>query len=265
MFKIGIIGIGNMGEAILNGILKNTNIKPEQIIVSDVNSERVNFIVNKYSVAGTDNNQRLVKLSEIIFIVVKPKDFEKLASSIKQHIAKKILISVMAGVRIKTIKDILSDGYIVRIMPNTAALVGESATAVAFEETFPEDKKKEVLNLINSFGKVFVIDEVLMDAFTGLAGSGPAYVFNILDAFAQAGVKQGFSYQQALDIALQTFYGSVKLLIETKEHPAVLRDKVTSPAGTTIYGLHEFEKGAFRDVIINAIESATKRSKELSK
>ncbi len=264
MFKIGIIGIGNMGEAILNGIIKNSNIKPDEIIVSDINKERIDYIINKYGVAGTDNNERLVKLSDIIFLVVKPKDFENIVIPIKDKFKNKILISVMAGIKIEKIKSILEDSFIVRIMPNTPALIGESTTGISFDKNFPADKKEEIVKLINTFGKSFVIDESLMDAFTGLAGSGPAYIFTIIDAFAQAGVKQGFSYNQALEIIVQTITGSSKMIEDLKEHPCVLRDKVTSPAGTTIYGLHELEKGKIRDIIINTVEKSTQRSKELS-
>lgn len=264
MFKVGIIGVGNMGEAILNGIIKNSDIKPEEIIVSDINQERIDYIVNKYGVAGTDNNERLVKLSEIIFLAVKPKDFENTVNPIKDKFEGKILISVMAGIKIEKIKSILSKAFIVRIMPNTPALVGESATGISFDKSFPANKKEEIINLINTFGKSFLIDENLMDAFTGLAGSGPAYIFTIIDAFAQAGVKQGFSYNQALEIIVQTIKGSSKMVETLKEHPCVLRDKVSSPSGTTIYGLHQLEKGKIRDIIINTVEESTQRSKELS-
>jgi pyrroline-5-carboxylate reductase len=264
MFKVGIIGIGNMGEAILNGLIKNSGLKSDEIIVSDINQERINYIVNKYSVAGTDNNQRVVNLSQIIFLVVKPKDFEKTVKPLKEKFKGKTVISVIAGLKIEKIKSFIQEADIVRIMPNTGAFVGESATGITFDEGFPENKKEEILNLINSFGKSFVIDENLMDAFTGLAGSGPAYIFTIIDAFAQAGVKQGFSYNQALEIITQTIKGSIELLKEFSEHPCILRDKVTSPAGTTIYGLHELEKGGIRNIIINTIEKSTQRSVQLS-
>ena len=261
MFKIGIIGVGNMGEAILKGLLKN--IKPDDIIVSDASQERLEYIINKYGVAGTDNNKRVASLSEVIFLVVKPKDVEKVLKDIGKSLKNKILVSSVAGLKIEKIKE-FADGYIVRIMPNTPALVGESATGVSFDENFPQEREDEVLKLINSFGKAVVVSEDLMDAITGLSGSGPAYVLTFIDGLAQAGVKQGLNYQQALDLAIQTVLGTAKLLIETKEHPAVLRDKVTSPAGTTIYGLHELEKGKIKDTVINAVEAATKRSKELS-
>jgi pyrroline-5-carboxylate reductase len=265
MFKIGIIGIGNMGEAILKGIISNTDISPDEIIVSDKNQERIDYIVNKYSVAGTDSNERLVNLSEIIFLVVKPKDLENVLSPLKELLDSKILISVLAGIKIKKIKNYTKNAKVVRIMPNTPALVGESATGVSFEEIFTEEEKNNILKLLNSFGKTVVVEEELLDAITGLSGSGPAYVLSFIDSLAQGGVKQGLSYQQALELATQTVFGTAKLLMETKEHPAVLRDKVTSAGGTTIYGLHQLEKGKLKDTVMNAVQSATERSKELSK
>ncbi len=261
MFKIGIIGVGNMGEAILKGLL--SRVSPDEIIVSDASQERLDFIINKYGVAGTDNNKRLASLSDIVFLVVKPKDVEKVLSQIGKELRGKILVSSVAGLKINKIKQ-FTDINVARIMPNTPAMVGESATGIAFDENFPEEKKGEIINLISSFGKAVVVDENLMDAITGLSGSGPAYILTVIDGLAQAGVKQGLSYQQALDLATQTVLGTAKLLQETKEHPAVLRDKVTSPGGTTIHGLHELEKGKIKDSLINAVEAATKRSKELS-
>ncbi|RMA97525.1 pyrroline-5-carboxylate reductase [Hydrogenothermus marinus] len=259
--QIGIIGVGNMGEAILKGLISVVN--PENIYVSDINQERLNYIEKKYKVKSL-KNEELVKNSDIIFLVVKPKDFENTANQIKVISDNKIIISSIAGLKIEKIKNILNKSYIVRIMPNTPASVKESATGISFENNFPEEKKEIVINLINSFGKGFVISEDLMDAFTGLSGSGPAYILTIVDALAQAGVKQGFSYNQALNIVIQTLKGTAILLEETKEHPASLRDKITSPAGTTIYGLHALEKGKIRDTLINCVEEATKRSKELS-
>ncbi len=266
MFKIGIIGIGNMGEAILKGILQRTEIKPDEIIVSDINNERINQIVNQYGVAGTEDNRRLVKLSEYIFLVVKPKDLAKTIEPLTDYFNKdKVLISVLAGVKIDKIKNFLVGSVpVARIMPNTPVLVGEGAIGVSFDDQISDDKKRYILNLLNTLGETIVIPENLMDAVTGLSGSGPAYVFNFIDSLAQGGVKQGLSYDDALKLATQTVLGAAKMLKETGEHPSVLRDKVTSPAGTTIYGLHALEEGSFKNTVMKAVEEATKRSKELS-
>ncbi len=265
MFKVGIIGAGNMGEAILKGIVEKTDIKPEEVIISDINSERLNVLVEKYGVAGTEDNRRLVNLSKIIFLVVKPKDLENTLKPLKEYFKEdKILVSVLAGVKIKRIKQIIDKTPVVRIMPNTPALIGEGAIGITFDKLIRNEDKNYLLNILSSVGLVLEFEESLMDAVTGLSGSGPAYVFNFIDSLAQGGVKVGLSYNDALNLAVQTVIGAAKMVKELGEHPSVLRDKVTSPAGTTIYGLHALEKGSFKNTVINAVEEATKRSKELS-
>jgi pyrroline-5-carboxylate reductase len=263
MFKIGVIGCGNMGEALIKGMIEKSKVESTQIVVNDINKERQNYIVEKYNTAGTDI-KKVVSFSEMVFLVVKPKDLEKTLEPVKDLFNEnQILISVLAGVRIQKLKNLVKKPNIVRIMPNTPALIGEGVIGVSFEKEI--EKKEEIVNLLKALGEVFEVKEELLDVITGLSGSGPAYVFTFIDALAQGGVKMGLSYQDALKIATQTVLGSAKLLKETEEHPAVMRDKVTSPAGTTIYGLHELEKRNFKDAVISAVEKATERSKELSK
>ncbi len=263
MFKIGVIGCGNMGEALIKGMIEKSKVESTQIVVNDINKERQNYIVEKYNTAGSDI-KKVVSFSEMVFLVVKPKDLEKTLEPVKDLFNEnQILISVLAGVRIQKLKNLVKNPNIVRIMPNTPALIGEGVIGVSFEKEI--EKKEEIVNLLKALGEVFEVKEELLDVITGLSGSGPAYVFTFIDALAQGGVKMGLSYQDALKIATQTVLGSAKLLKETEEHPAVMRDKVTSPAGTTIYGLHELEKRNFKDAVISAVEKATERSKELSK
>ena len=267
MFKIGIIGVGNMGEAIVRGLLKKGIFKSDEIIVSDVSQERLDYIVNKYDVAGTDNNKRVANLSEIVILAIKPKDLKETINQMKDYLDNsKTLISVLAGVSIQRLKALIdSEINIVRVMPNTPALIGEGVIAVSFGEILDKNQREYILKILSSLGEVYQVDENLMDCITALSGSGPAYVFNFIDAMAQGGVKQGLPYNLALKLATQTVLGSAKLLKETGEHPAVLRDKVSSPAGTTIYGLHKLEKNGLKNAVIEAIEEATKRSKELGK
>ena len=263
MFKIGIIGGGNMGEAIIKGLINSGLVSSTDIIVSEINAQRRDYLVNRYNIAGTDNNERVAKLSEIIILAVKPKDLENVVKPISTLLKDKLFISVLAGITIYKIKYVAPEAKVVRVMPNTPALIGEGAIAVTFDENVTDEEKEKVLEILKTLGEVLEVDESLMDVVTGLSGSGPAYVFTFIDALAQGGVKGGLSYPDALKLAVQTVLGSAKLLKELGEHPCVLRDKVTSPAGTTIYGLHELEKGALRDTVINAVEAATKRSKEL--
>lgn len=263
MFKVGIIGCGNMGEAIVKGLIEKAGVKSTDIVVTDINKERQNYIMETYNTAATDI-KKLVNLSEIVFLVVKPKDLEETLKPVKDSFKEnQILVSVLAGVKIEKIKSIVNKPLLVRIMPNTPALIGEGVIGVSFEKD--TEKKQEILDLLKSLGEVLEVKEELLDVITGLSGSGPAYVFTFIDALAQGGVKMGLSYKDALKIAIQTVLGSAKLLKETQEHPAVMRDKVTSPSGTTIYGLHELEKKGFRDAVISAVEKATERSRELSK
>ena len=265
MFKVGIIGAGNMGEAIIRGLIEKDVVKSTQIIVSDIDQDKITYMVEKYNVAGSSSNKRVVENSEIIFLAVKPKDFEKTLEPIKESFTEdKILISVLAGIKIEQIKKILEKPYIVRIMPNTPALIGEGAIGVSFDK-IEEDKKVQILKILNALGVVVEAEESLMDTITGLSGSGPAYVFMFIEALIQGGIKGGLSYNQAKELAVQTVLGAAKLVKELDEHPAVLRDKVSSPAGTTIYALHKLEEKGLKDAVISAVEEATKRSKELSK
>jgi len=265
MFKVGIIGAGNMGEAIVRGLVKGGKLKSTQIIVSDVDRNRVNSVVERYNVAGTTSNVRVVENADIVFIAVKPKDFEETVLPLRDIFKDgQVVISVMAGINREKIKKILEKPFIVRIMPNTPALIGEGAIGASFGD-IPQDRKEEVLELLSSLGKVVEVDEKLMDVVTGLSGSGPAYVFMFIEGLVQGGIKGGLSYQQALELAVQTVKGAAKLVEETGEHPSVLRDRVSSPFGTTIYALHKLEEKGFKDAVISAVEEATKRSKELSK
>lgn len=264
MFKAGIIGIGNMGQAILKGLLQSSMFKPDEIVVYDIDKNKVYDVVDKYEVAAASDIRNLVNLSEMIFICVKPKDFEKSVLPAQDLFHDRhAVISVMAGITVQQIKQVIKKGYVVRTMPNTPALIGEGVIGVTYDFV-DEGIREKVKNILSFLGVVVEVEEHLLDTITGLSGSGPAYVFSFIDAMAQGGVKMGLSYQQALEIAIQTVIGSAKLLRESGEHPAVLRDMVTSPAGTTIYGLHELEKKGMKDAVISAVEVATNRSRELS-
>ena len=267
MFKLGIIGVGNMGEAIVKGILNKGILKSDEIIIYDKIGEKTKNISDKYGVGIANSNNLLTKLSEIIILAVKPQDLEKTINEIRENLTEdKILISILAGVSSQKIKNLINKNIsVVRVMPNTPALIGEGAIAVSFEKNINYEKKEYIKSLLSALGKVYEVEEKLMDVITGLSGSGPAYVFTFIDALAQGGVKKGLPYQLALDLAIQTVLGSAKLLQETNEHPMILRDKVSSPAGTTIYGLHSLEKNNFRNAVISAVEEATERSKELGK
>ncbi len=264
--KIGFIGSGNMGEALISGLVLSKATKPENIICSDIAEDLLEEIQHKYRVSTTTDNIEVAKKSEIIVYATKP---QILGSVLKETAGaldqSKLIISIAAGVPLAAIASGLGKELrLIRVMPNICAFVKESATAIAAGEYASKDDVALARAIFDSVGKtVFIQENILMDAFTGLSGSGPAYIFIIVEAMADAGVKMGLSRKDSLLLSTQTVLGAAKLLLESKEHPGQLKDRVASPGGTAIAGIHTLEQGGLRTTMINAIESATKRSKEL--
>lgn len=264
--KISLIGTGNMGEALLSGLISSESSDPKNIICTDIRENRLKSIQEKYGVHTTTDNIKAVEASEIIIYAVKP---QIIASVLRETAAcldmSKLIISIAAGVPLAAIESCLNKKLrLIRVMPNIAAFVKESASVIAAGGNATEEDIKLSLAIFDSMGRsIFLKENILMDAITGLSGSGPAYIFLIVDAMADAGVKVGLSREDALFLSSQTVLGAAKLLIETKEHPGRLKDMVTSPGGTAIAGIHTLEKGGLRTTLINAVEVATKRSKEL--
>jgi pyrroline-5-carboxylate reductase len=263
---ISMIGTGNMGEALVSGLISSKSTAAENIICTDIREDQLESVKEKYGVAVTTNNLDAVKASEIIIYAVKPQIIAPvLVETASKLDMSKLVISIAAGVPLAAIESCLKKKLrLIRVMPNIAAFVKESATVVAAGENASQDDVKMAMAIFDSMGKtIFLKENVLMDAITGLSGSGPAYIFLIVDALADAGVKMGLARQDALFLATQTVLGSAKLLMETKEHPGRLKDMVTSPGGTAIAGIHTLEKGGLRTTLMNAVEAATKRSQEL--
>ena len=264
--KICIIGTGNMGEALVSGLLGSNSSSPKKIICTDVRESVLDAVKKEYGVQTTTNNLEAVTKSDIIIYAVKP---QIMAAVIKETVAKldmsKLIISIAAGVPMAALESCLNKELrLIRVMPNIAAAVKESATAVAAGKSVSEEDVEMAMSIFNSIGKtVFIKENYLMDAITGLSGSGPAYIFLIVEAMADAGVKVGLSRQEAFFLSTQTVLGAARMLIETKEHPGQLRDRVTSPGGTAIAGLATLEEGGLRTTLINAVEVATNRSREL--
>lgn len=264
--KISIIGTGNMGEALVSGLVASKSCKPKDIICTDIRKDQLKSVKAKYKVVTTTDNMKAVKAGEIVIYAVKP---QIIAAVLRETASaldmSKLIISIAAGVPLAAIESCLNKKLrLIRVMPNIAAFVRESATVVAAGENATENDIKLAMAIFDSMGKsIFIKENILMDAITGLSGSGPAYIFLIVEALADAGVKVGLSRQEALFLSIQTVLGAAKLLMETKEHPGRLRDMVTSPGGTAIAGIHTLEKGGLRTTLINAVEVATNRSKEL--
>ncbi len=264
--KIGFIGSGNMGQALISGLIVSGSAVPENIICSDVKEDTLETIRETYGVHTTKSNQEVVASSDIIVYAVKP----QIMASVLRETAdsldmSKLVISIAAGVPMEAIESCLNkDLRLIRVMPNVAASVKEGAAAIAAGAHAREEDIELAMSIFNSVGRsVFLKENYLMDAVTGLSGSGPAYIFLIVDAMADAGVKVGLARQDALLLSIQTVLGAAKMLLETKAHPGQLKDMVTSPGGTAIAGLHTLEKGGLRTTLINAVEAATMRSIEL--
>jgi len=264
--KISMIGTGNMGEAIVSGLVASGSSNPKDIICTDIREDQLASVEEKYGVVTTTNNTEAVEAGEIVIYAVKPQIIalvlRETASALDMS---KLVISIAAGVPLIAIESSLNKKLrLIRVMPNIAAFVRESATVVAAGENATENDIKVAMAIFDSMGKsIFIKENILMDAITGLSGSGPAYIFLIVEALADAGVKVGLSRQEALFLSTQTVLGAAKLLLETQEHPGRLRYMVTSPGGTAIAGIHTLEKGGLRTTLINAVEVATNRSKEL--
>ena len=264
--KICIIGTGNMGEALVSGLVGSGSSSPGKIICTDVREAKLKAIEKEYGVKTTTSNLEAVMKSDIVIYAVKP---QIMAAVIKETVEKldmsKLVISIAAGVPMAALESCLDKELrLIRVMPNIAAAVKEAATAVAAGKNASEEDIKIAMTIFDSIGKtVFIGENYLMDAITGLSGSGPAYIFLIVEALADAGVKVGLSRQEAIFLSAQTVLGAAKMLLETKEHPGQLRDRVTSPGGTAIAGLATLEEGGLRTTLIHAVEVATNRSREL--
>ena len=264
--KICIIGTGNMGEALISGLISSASSKPQNIICTDVREAKLKAVHEEYGVRTKPNNSEAVADSDIVIYAVKPQIMAAVLNETAEKLdMSKLIISIAAGVPMEAIESCLNKKLrLIRVMPNIAAAVKEAATAVAAGKHATEEDIKLAMTVFNSIGKTaFIPENYLMDAITGLSGSGPAYIFLIVEALADAGVKVGLSRQEALFLSAQTVLGAAKMLIETQEHPGQLRDRVTSPGGTAIAGLATLEQGGLRTTLINAVEVATNRSKEL--
>jgi pyrroline-5-carboxylate reductase len=263
--SIGFVGTGNMAEALIKGLLAASVVEPGEVWGSDPRQQRCDEIARKYGIHTSTGNADVVRASEIVVLSVKPQILPGVLTEIAPHLQPHALcISIAAGTPVAAIERRLPKGTrVVRTMPNTPALVGAGATAIAAGGHATPADLEAAKQIFDAVGKTAVLDEEQLDAVTGLSGSGPAYVFLIIEALSDAGVKMGLSRYNAQALAAQTVLGSAKLLLETNEHPGRLKDMVTSPGGTAIAGIATLEAGGLRTTLINAVEAATRRSREL--
>jgi len=265
--RIGFLGSGNMAEAIIHGLIGSGMVGEAAISASDRDIERLNSIVEKYGIEGYSKNFETARRSDIVILAVKPQSIDEVLQDIREELtSEKLLISIAAGVKIARIAAALKEGVkIVRVMPNTPSLVLSGVSAVCAGNNVSEKEKETVMALFGAVGKaVAIADEGLMDAVTGLSGSGPAFVYTFIEALSDAGVKEGLSRRDATTLAAQTVYGAARMVLESEKHPAELRDMVTSPGGTTIAGMARLEDTGFRASVIAAVEAAAMRSRALS-
>jgi pyrroline-5-carboxylate reductase len=263
--KIAVIGAGNMGEALVAGMLAARVVRPDDIHATDVVAERLDRLKARYQIRVGLENKAAAAWADIVILAVEPQILDDVLDNLHAELTKdKLMISVAAGFPIARIVARLTPGVrVIRSMPNTPSVVLAGVSALALGGGVSEEDAQVARAIFESVGKVVIIEERLMDAVTGLSGSGPAYLFLIIEALADGGVKMGLPREVALGLASQTLLGAARMVLETGEHPARLKDTVASPGGTTIAGLHALEGGCLRASVMDAVEAATKRSQDL--
>jgi len=264
--RVMILGAGNMGSCLLGGICRAKLVPAKNINITGLRAEYLKVLADQWGVNWSTDNKQSVTNADVIMICVKPQMIGSILTDIRPHLnSSQLIITIAAGVTTKFINTHLdAQNPVVRVMPNIASLVDEGAAAISVGE-FGEDQHKEIAaQIFQAVGRVVFVREDLMDAVTGLSGSGPAYIYMIIEALSDGGVKMGLPRDIALDLAAQTVLGAAKLIQETGVHPAVLRDQVLTPGGTTIAAVHDLETKGLRSMLISAVETATRRSKELS-
>lgn len=263
--KIGFIGAGNMGQAIIKGLLAAGLYKESDIIIYDAYQPIVAKLASEIGVGTAQTEAELVERVAIIIIAVKPDKMATVLSAIKKQVDEtKLIISIAAGVTIETIAQGLPTSKIIRVMPNTPALVGEGMSSLSVNQYVTEEERQSAVTIFASFGKVELVQEQLIDAVVGVSGSAPAYVYIFIEALADGAVLAGLPRAQAYQFAAQTVLGSAKMVLESGKHPAELKDMVCSPGGTTIAAVQALEEGQFRATVMNAVTAAAKRNQELS-
>jgi len=263
--KFAFLGAGNMAEALVSGILKAQLVPPANISATDVSTSRREYFQKTFRIEVGSHNAQETKRADVIILCVKPQVMDTVLSEIRGALSsEQLLISVAAGYPLKRIQQYIGENVsLVRAMPNTPAIIQEGVTALAGGSGLPTHQLELAQTIFESVGKVVIVDETLMDAITGLSGSGPAYVYLMIEALTDGGVRVGLPRAVAGVLAAQTVLGAARMVLETGEHPALLKDRVTSPGGTTIAGLQQLEAGRLRATVMKAVEAATSRSREL--
>ena len=269
-YKVGFIGAGNMGSAMIKGMISSGVVAKNEVGVS----EKYEASRQKAAELGADvmdDNGAVTRGSDVLFVVVKPYQLDDVLLVIRENLsADQILVYVAAGRSISSVEqacmsmEVAGKIKVVRCMPNTPALVGEGMTAIAVNANMTDEDNERIRGYMSAFGRVKLVDEDMMDCVTGLSGSSPAFVYMMIEAMADAAVAEGMTRPQAYEFAAQTVRGAATMVLETGQHPGALKDAVTSPAGTTIEGVLALEDAGFRKAMISAVLAATERSREMS-
>ncbi len=264
--KVAVLGTGKMGGILLQAFLKNNLLHPEQIVATVAHPERATALSTQYGVHVSTDNLEAAREADVILLGVKPLQVPVLIEQIRPALTKnKLIVSFAASVKTSSIEDVagLQMG-VIRAMPNTPSMLAAGITALCGGRYVTEDQLAMAQRIFGTVGRTVIVDEKHMDAVTGLSGSGPAFIYIIIEALAEAGVNVGLPRDIATQLAAQTTYGSARMVLETGYHPALLKDAVTTPAGCTVDGILELEKGGLRVTLIKAVKRATQRAKELA-
>ncbi len=264
--KVGFIGGGAMAGALLTGLINSGRVSPDNLYVSDVNESRLSSLREALKVNTLPDNREVARLADIIVLAVKPAVMVSVVQDIAGEVSSdKTIVSIAAGIATKSLESVLDANIsVVRVMPNTPALVGAGASAVCAGSSARKKDIERALSVFNAVGKAIEVTESMMDAVTGLSGSGPAYMFIMLEALTDAGVRMGLTREVASLLSAQTMLGSAKMMLELGQHPGQLKDMVTTPGGTTIQGIYALESGGLRAILMEAVEAAAQRSRELT-
>jgi pyrroline-5-carboxylate reductase len=261
--KLGIIGGGVMGEALLSRLIAQQVYLPDQVLVSEPQPQRQAFLAQQYEIQVTADNQAVVSNADVLLLAIKPQVFDGVTKELRQRDSSQLVISILAGTPLSKLEAAFPQQPVIRAMPNTPATIGAGMTAIAPGQHTHSEHLQVARRIFTAVGEVAEISESLMDAVTGLSGSGPGYVAVMIEALIDGGVAAGLPRAVATQLALQTVRGTAELLQTTGLHPAELKDRVTSPGGTTIAGIARLEQTGFRSSLIEAVRAACRRSQEL--
>lgn len=263
--KIGVIGCGKMGSALIKGAIDAGAVSSANVLVHDAFAECAETLAETTGAQLAGSNAAVIDGSDAVLLCTKPQDMLDMIRMLPPCGPDTLFISIAAGLRLEKLEDALgADVRAIRVMPNTPALIGKGASAFSRGSTANDADAELVSTLLGAVGSSIEVPEKLLDGVTGLSGSGPAFVYTVIEALADGGVLVGLSKDKALQLAAQTVAGAAEMILQTGEHPATLRDQVTSPGGTTIAGLSVLEAGAVRSTLIEAVKAATERSEELA-